>query len=465
MSNREDNKKRMMLALAVMLGADVSSYEQLADGEASKKTKSAFEESKKLYEDRKLAEKIEVDDRVPEQEIQIQAAKAGFQDEGSEYFKIVNVGDERTCDACKQWIGEIVSVSGNDPRYKTVDEFIKSGGLHPNCRCSLQKTTIKAITPRGIEKLAMNSAELNDEELITGFCDPATNGQIETFTFGNQLVQLFRFGTYKAYSPTKKEVVEEILDEEACRKIISNLDGDVLVDKDHSSINTDPSKRSTEAYAWANDFKIMTDLGNFNGLWCRLNFTSVGRKMVEEKIYRFLSPTFKLDEDGRAIKLTSIALTNTPNLQVNPIINSSADSDDFIMAKKENEMTEQEIKDLVIKTVNELSAAEKAEEAEKTVEDVKKEEAAESEKADEKEAEVAENECKEADKAEVENEEAKAEDKPEAEAEKAEAEKAEKKEVVKLETLNSIAPDEAEPEWKKLSGKAFCDYIQSGKYK
>ncbi len=47
-------------------------------------------------------------------------------------FKILNPGDGRTCSKCRQWIGRTISDSDG-----TYDEWMRSGSLHPNCRCSL----------------------------------------------------------------------------------------------------------------------------------------------------------------------------------------------------------------------------------------------------------------------------------------------------------------------------------------
>lgn len=43
-----------------------------------------------------------------------------------------------SCDACKKWAGRIVSVTGNDPDFPSLDEAKDDGMFHPNCIHTLQ---------------------------------------------------------------------------------------------------------------------------------------------------------------------------------------------------------------------------------------------------------------------------------------------------------------------------------------
>ena len=54
---------------------------------------------------------------------------------GSEVFVIANPGDIKTCERCRKWIGK--KVSDTDRHYPSIQDWINSGGLHINCRCSL----------------------------------------------------------------------------------------------------------------------------------------------------------------------------------------------------------------------------------------------------------------------------------------------------------------------------------------
>lgn len=136
----EDNIKRLLFALAVMQGSEAENYDNLSEEDLNK-AKKIFNKEKYNKKISKLEEETNKKfntTRLSEQQIQIETAKCG-NNLNIEYYKIISPGDDKVCEACKKWINKIVSIHGEDPRYETVDNFIKSGGLHVNCRCSLQK--------------------------------------------------------------------------------------------------------------------------------------------------------------------------------------------------------------------------------------------------------------------------------------------------------------------------------------
>lgn len=87
---------------------------------------------------------------------------------------------------------------------------------------------------------------------------------------------------------------------------------ELLVDADHDSANGG----STKAYAWASNLRVEAD-----GLYADFKFTDEGAKAVNAREYRFVSPVFTLYEDGEIADLSSIALTNRPNLPVSCVLN------------------------------------------------------------------------------------------------------------------------------------------------
>lgn len=91
---------------------------------------------------------------------------------------------------------------------------------------------------------------------------------------------------------------------------------ELLVDADHSSAHGG----STRAFAWASNLRIEN-----SSLLADFKFTGAGRRAVEDREYRFVSPVFECDEnDGSLLALSSIALTNTPNLPVSCVLNSES---------------------------------------------------------------------------------------------------------------------------------------------
>ena len=133
-------------------------------------------------------------------------------------------------------------------------------------------------------------------------------------------VQLSPYGEFEQVLPDGRRVVQ-IVDGEALRNILFNFsarlrpDG-ILVDADHQS----EDGGSTEALAWVEDMRIDPEAG----LIGRLRWTDKGAQAVCARRYRFVSPAWELAEDGRPVRLVSVALTNRPNLPVRPILNRAA---------------------------------------------------------------------------------------------------------------------------------------------
>lgn len=163
------------------------------------------------------------------------------------------------------------------------------------------------------------------EEFYTGF--QYTNqpegeipeGAVETtYDFGSTLVQISPVGEFVGSDRDGKPVKESVTID-SLQNLLKNIDGEVLVDFDHSSEHT----TDTRAAAWATDFMVVENLGNSSGLYGRLKWTLEGREAVMGRKYRFLSPVWQLDDDSHPTRLKSIALTNKPALKgIAPIINS-----------------------------------------------------------------------------------------------------------------------------------------------
>ena len=336
----KENKKKMLFALAVGLGSTAASYEELTADEIA--------EANKLYKTSNIEKKVETG--APIDEHLVQALVVASLKDTTEYFKIVNPGDGKTCDACKEWIGQIVTVHGEDPRYRTVDDFIKSGGLHPNCRCTLQKISVKKPSAKELESMAMNAEPLKDTLVYRGFIDEALDPDVE-YDYDDTLVMLTPLGEFVGSTPDGK-TTKEIIDEESVIKMAMQTE-EILLDKDHASMRP-VEERNTEAMGWISGLKAITNLGAMNGLYGIIKWAGEGKKLAQERVYRFLSPVFQLDENGRAVKLINVALTNRPNLKMPPIINSEAEKEELSITKTKkdtDDMNKDELNALVIEMV------------------------------------------------------------------------------------------------------------------
>lgn len=91
---------------------------------------------------------------------------------------------------------------------------------------------------------------------------------------------------------------------------------EILVDFDHASETGGP----TEAAAWATDLR-----SDEEGLHATFRMTDKGAEALSATRYRYLSPAWYVDEEGHPTELSTIALTNRPNLPVPRLLNRKPD--------------------------------------------------------------------------------------------------------------------------------------------
>ena len=109
--------------------------------------------------------------------------------------------------------------------------------------------------------------------------------------------------------------VKQVCDMEAFGRVIAAFAPEVLVDFEHRAENTD----DTTAAGWAQELRASEE----NGLEARIRFTDLGTDAVRNRRLRFLSPVWPLGADGRPEALKSVALTNTPNFNLRPVLNKA----------------------------------------------------------------------------------------------------------------------------------------------
>ena len=328
-----------------------------------------------------------------------------------------------------------------------------------------------------LNKLAKNSEPIKDQIVYRGFVDENSDPDIEYDYSADTLVKISPIGKFAGSSPDGKRTVE-IIDEQSVMQMAKQTE-EILLDKDHKSMRG-PEDRNTEAYGWISGLKAILGLGDMDGLYGHVKWTPKGIQLAKDRVYRFLSPVFELDAEGRAVKLVNVALTNRPALPLPPIINSEAEDEKSISitdSKKDTDnMNKDEINALVVemvkKALDDVRKAELSADISKEVAKEVAEEAAEQKIIDESlQAETKEevkeevkNECipakEEVTKEEVKNEEMTKEDVPE--------KKDEEKEVIKAEVLNSSpitvgTSVNGEEPWRKLHGKEFFDWIAKNK--
>lgn len=306
---------------------------------------------------------------------------------------------------------------------------------------------------------------MNSEEILT---NTISNGEVE--------VNVSPAGTFYG-SDAEGNAIPENLTEESLQRLADNLNASneqILVDADHASCRAGIDK-DTSACGWLEKFFVKP----LKGLWAKLKLTNKGRDLVENRVYRFLSPVFRLDKNGEPIELHSAALTNCPALapDIAPIINAKPNQEtlkmeitrdelvalikDTVVAMNSAPEVTEEVKEEVKEEVAEAKAEGETVTKEDVAEEVKEETSeAKEEKKDDITEEQAEKLVDEAvanacgDKVEVKNE-----------AEKPEVKEEEKKEeVIKIEALNAaptaLGDVSGKSNWMNLHGDEFWKYLR-----
>ena len=308
----------------------------------------------------------------------------------------------------------------------------------------------------------------------------------DTLDNGESVVQIAGIGKVVG-SDVDGNPVEQELDEESLKKLADSLNAsgkEILVDRDHAS-SRPGLDRDTSAQGWASEFEVREG----KGLFGRVKWSDVGRKLVENRVFRWLSPVFRIGKDRKPVDMQAIALTNTPSQPLlKPVLNQAADGEQIENNEKAEglEMNVEDIRKIVFEVLKEAGLAVDG----KAVADEIKKEIAEEKLdrlEDEAEKKAVEAIVESAAKEEVKNEacnkvetEAANEVKNEAACETKDEVKNEvcdevkkdevKDEVIKAEVLNQkptigIAAGACADKWRGMKGKDFIKYIESGAYR
>ena len=248
----------------------------------------------------------------------------------------------------------------------------------------------------------------------------------ETIDNGTTEVQVATIGTVIG-SDVEGNPVEQHFTEESLQKIAENTTDEILVDAEHSS----EKGGTTEAKGWLSKLSFIPG----KGLFGKISWTDIGRKLVQNRVFRWLSPSWLIDKNTKQpVAMTSVALTNKPSQmgRIEPIINNSPNEEKIIM-----ELTKDELVSLIKDTITNMNSCPDDEE--------KKEVAV---NAETKEEQVEEPVV----------------DEPKVEEPKDEEPKVEEPEVIKEEVLNNaptIGTDiSGKAEWENLKGQAFFNYLR-----
>ena len=297
----------------------------------------------------------------------------------------------------------------------------------------------------------------------------------DTIDNGESVVQIAELGKVMG-SDIDGNPVEQELDEESLKKLADKLNAsgrEILVDRDHAS-SKPGLDRDTSAQGWASEFEVREG----QGLFGKVKWSDIGKKLVENRVFRWLSPVFKLGSDKKPVDMQAIALTNTPSqILLKPVLNQAAGAETVEEAEKQEEskpektkdMDIEEIKKIVFDVLKEAGLATDGKAA--VVEEIKREVAEEKldklEDAAEMKAAEALVESATAKEDEVKNE---ACGKVKDEVKNEVCDEVKKEEVIKAEVLNQkptigLAARGDADKWRNMNHKEFMKYIESGAYK
>ena len=299
----------------------------------------------------------------------------------------------------------------------------------------------------------------------------------DTVDNGESVVQIAGIGKVVG-SDVDGNPIEQDLDEESLKKLADSLNAsgkEILVDRDHAS-SRPGLDRDTSAQGWASEFEVREG----KGLFGKVKWSDVGRKLVENRVFRWLSPVFRIGKDRKPVDMQAIALTNTPSQPLlKPVLNQAANEEQIENTEKAEglEMNVEDIRKIVFEVLKETGLAV---DGKAVAEEIKKEIA--EEKLDRLEDEAEKKAVEAIVKEEVKNEacnEVKTDDASEVKNEAACETKDEvkdvvkdvvKDEVIKAEVLNQkptigMAAGADACKWRGMKGQDFIKYIESGAYR
>ena len=296
----------------------------------------------------------------------------------------------------------------------------------------------------------------------------------DTIDNGESVVQIAEIGRVIG-SDVEGNPVEQELDEESLRKLADKLNAsgrEILVDRDHAS-SKPGLDRDTSAQGWASEFEVREG----QGLFGKIKWSDIGKKLVENRVFRWLSPVFKLGSDKKPVDMQAIALTNTPSqILLKPVLNQAAGEETVEEVEKQEEFKPEETKDMNIDEIKKIvfdvlkEAGLAVDGKDAVVEAVKREVAEEKldKLEDEAEMKAAEALVKTAAKEEEVKNEACGKVKDEVKNEVCDEVK--KEEVIKAEVLNQkptigLAARGDADKWRSMNHTEFMKYIESGAYK
>lgn len=106
----------------------------------------------------------------------------------------------------------------------------------------------------------------------------------------------------------------------------SLADGPLVIDEAHATDLAAPKGGAAPAQGWIVALEARQD-----GIWGRVEWTPLGQRALQDRLYRGISPVFAQRKDGTVLRLLRAALTNAPNLPLATLHSEQGNSMDLLM--------------------------------------------------------------------------------------------------------------------------------------
>ncbi len=95
---------------------------------------------------------------------------------------------------------------------------------------------------------------------------------------------------------------------------------DLPIDYDHQTLDASDKTGPVPAAGWIKELDVREGI-----LWGRVAWTPKAAGLIAAREYRFLSPVFRHDKQGRVVALEGAGLTHYPNLDLEPVAHQKGD--------------------------------------------------------------------------------------------------------------------------------------------
>ncbi|MFN3595275.1 MAG: phage protease [Thiobacillaceae bacterium] len=95
---------------------------------------------------------------------------------------------------------------------------------------------------------------------------------------------------------------------------------DLPIDYDHQTLDAEAKAGPVPAAGWIKELQARD-----GALWGRVGWTPRAADLIAAREYRFLSPVFRHDKQGRILALEGAGLTHYPNLDLEPVAHTKGD--------------------------------------------------------------------------------------------------------------------------------------------